>query len=452
METQRSKRFLGIPDEFWIGFILMVGFFLKLVYDINAGYQDPTLDAGVWMEIKDGVPNSGHIGVMQYYFTSLRLPDFDLTRYSQFTRPPLFYWISVLILEILHRMMGWAIGTSLHLLQCINVIYVAAGTAFGFGMVHRFGIRGRKMTVTILFLTMFPAYYNLGASLTPDALAFLFSMYAMNRTLVWYGTRRSKDFYKVGLALGLGLMCSFSVILVLPAVLILHYDAGKDGRRNETPLGRQLLIFCLIAGIMGAAWPIFRLVYYHVPFFYSEAAKAGGSSLKAYPILSRIGLPNREIFRRLNTIGEGRYEYNIWGQIFKTALVGFKAANTGLRMTRRIAVFTLYLGIVLCILMHIMWIYTLLSSKTEIARKHFLVVGYLSMLAGFLFISLRYPHIYVMDFKMIAPIVIFPVIGSGLCGRGRGGDNLFERITTWMANGLTLIYAILTAFLFGFYF
>lgn len=452
MQNYQRKRFLGIPDEFWIGFVFLVGIFLKLVYDINAGYQYPTVDAGTWEKMAGDLPNSGHIGVLQYIFTHFRYPDVDLTNYPEFTNPPLFYWVGAGILFVVHHVMGWAIGTSLHLLQCFNVVYVLVGAACGIGMVYRFGIRGRKLTVSFLFLSFFSAFYVLGASLTPDAMAFMFSMLALRNGLVWYETRRSRDFYKTAFFIGLGIMCSFAVLMVIPAVYTLYYFAKRDGRRNETPLGRQLLISIICIALLGGWWPVFRMVRYHIPLFYSKFEDMQSYSVAGYSIFTRLRIPSARQLTELNSVGLPEYEHNIWAQIFKTALTGFAPPKPGLRTTRNLAVFTLYLSIILSILMHVMWFYMMFTARLEKPMKRFLAVGYFSMLILFIIVCIRYPYTYVMDYKLIAPIVIFPVIGSGLCGYGTDSDNIFERTASRIADGITLLYAVLTAFLFGFYF
>ena len=191
MTRSRSRRFLGIPDEFWVGFVVMVGFFLKLVYDIELGYTRGTVSAGVWKAMKDGVPNSGQIGVIQYYFTTHHLPDFDPRSVSCFSNPPFYYIVSALYLEIFHRLLRWDIGIALHVVQCINVVYVLIGTGACIGILGKFGIRGRKMVISILFLTFFPTFYLLSGALEPAAMSYMFMMLSLQSSLSWYNSRRA---------------------------------------------------------------------------------------------------------------------------------------------------------------------------------------------------------------------------------------------------------------------
>ncbi len=450
--SRKSRRFLGIPDEFWMGFIMMVGFFLKLIYDIQVGYTAQTLNAGVWREMVNGVPNQGQIGVIQYYFTMHHLPDFNLMDYSGFTNPPLFYWISAGILEIIHRMMGWPIGTSLHVLQCLNVIYVAVGCGCGVGMAMKLGVRGRKLTVTILFLTFFPVFYHLSASLSPDAMCFMFTMLALNTALSWYTSRRSSSFYRMGVQLGLGMMTGFYALLALPAILTLYHFARRDGRRNEIPLPVQLRRFLIIVVILGVWWPLFRLIRYHVPLFYYDIERYGTRIGAAYSSwMKRLLLPSRYQMRHFHTVGKTMYESNFWAQLFKTAVFGLNGIQLTVKETEVIAYFTLRLSILLCILMHIMWIYIMQTARLDKPLKRFLMIGYLSMLGMYAFLAFRYPYVEMVNLMTCAPMVIYPVIGMGVCGYGSGNENLFEKITTWLCNFLILIFALLTAFLMGFY-
>jgi hypothetical protein len=342
MSDNSTRRFLGVPDEFWIGFVIMVGFFLKLVYDIQVGYTSGTSDAGVWKAITGSVPNSGHIGVIQYYFTYHTLPDFDMRTISEYANPPFFYIVCALFLEVTHRLLGWAAGTSLHLAQCLNVIYVFTGSMCGVSMVHRFGVKRRKMVIAILLLTFFPFLYNLSASLDPSAMAFMFSMLVLNGSLIWYRSRKHSDFLKIGLFLGLGLMTSFMVILTVPSGAVLYYYAGRDGRRTETPLAVQLRHMLVVVLILGGFWPLYRLIRFGILPDYSTTANGSRAFLiENYGALKRLALPSPRLLRILHMTGVDQYEYNIWAQIFKTALFDFHAMILSFRYAV-IAAFLIY--------------------------------------------------------------------------------------------------------------
>ena len=96
MNKTKTKRILGFPDLFWIGFVIMVGFFLKLVYDIQAGWTITSHDLGVWLE-EGWRPGGGVLGVIQYYYNMHRLPDIDPRTLTGYAGPPLYYMMVKLL-------------------------------------------------------------------------------------------------------------------------------------------------------------------------------------------------------------------------------------------------------------------------------------------------------------------------------------------------------------------
>ena len=447
----RSKRFLDIPDEFWIGFVFLVSFLLKLIYDIQVGYSAATVNAGVWKEMVNGLPNEGHVGYMQYLFTYHRYPNTDPRGYACFIDPPFYYVICALILELIHRLMRWPIGTSLHVLQCINVIYVTIGCTHMISMLHKFGIRGRKLVVCILFISFFPGFYHLGAELSPNAMSFMFSMGALNHGLSWYGSRRQKPFLVAALLLALGLLTAWQGVLAVPALLTLYYYAAQDGRRNEVSPARQMMRALCFLIPSAFVWPFYRYIRFHIPFFYAQRSLRPYGDVSRYSLFSRLRLPGKELMRDLHTFGVPSKEYNLWAQIFKTAIVNFQSINFSRGEARVISEFAFRLSIFLCILFHVMWIYTMFTARIEQPLKRFLQVGYLSYILIYIISCIRFPYIYYMNFMRIAPVLLFPVTGMGICGYGLSTDTVFEKVTGWAANSLVLIFALTCAFIFGFY-
>ena len=426
MARTRNRRFLGIPDEFWIGFVIMVGCFLKLVYDTRISYSAFTINAGSWTKFVSGHPAPGHIGLMQYYMTVMHLPDFDPRTVTGYSNPPFYYILCAAILKVIHQMMGWQIGTCLHCLLCLNAIYVLVGEICGIIMAVGFGIRDRKLVVTILILTFFPGFYNLTGTLDGTAFCYMCMMLSLNAARSWYVSRRSKTLKNCGIWLGIGMMTSYSAIITLPAMIILFRNGCIDGRRSEVPYRKQFRTFIVLAAVLGL--------------------RVHGN------LFSRLLLPSvQTLTTHLHTVGDASHESNIWAQTFKTALVDFKALNLQLTVVNGLASLTLLLSVAICILAHIMWIWSDLSQRVDHVQRNFLLIGYLAMLGGYIYICGRYPYIETMRFSSIMPLFTFPVIGMGLCGEGTLDDNIFEKVTTNIMNALVLIFSILVAFLFGFY-
>ena len=448
MARVREKRFMGIPDEFWIGFVLMVGFFLKLIYDTKIGWAAGTMHAGVWQDLEHNtfVPG-GHLSVLQYYFTYHRLPGIDPRTASCFSNPPLYYITSSLILEILNRLMGWSISISIHLVQSMNVIYVMVGECCGIGILQKFGMRGRKRVIAIIFLLFFPVFYNLSAALDGSAMCFMFMMLTLNSSLNWYVSRRMKTLRSCAVEAGLGLMVSPAAALVLPPVIYLIRKAAADGRRTELSVPEQAGKFAVIVAALGLWWQVYMVIRFHVPPFYVNTAgyiPAEGSALQ------RLAVPGAALLRHVHTEGAAALESNIWAQTLKTAAVDFLAIDISQEMTHIFAVFLIYLILAIALFQHAMLIHTILSMRLDHVYAVFILIGELTAAVGYIIVCIIYPYVDMMDFKMIAPILIYPLIGMLMCG-GDASDGRFEKIATAATNIMILVMSFVTAFLYGFY-
>ena len=449
MARRRNRRFLGIPDEFWIAFVIMVGFFLKLVYDIEVGMKPGTLNAGSWSAAAGEGGWSGRLGFIRYLTDRRALPDFDPRGIPGFSEPPLYQVFCALLMTLFHRVMGWRAGTALHAILCCNVIFVMAGECCGIGILYRLGVRGRKMVTGILFLIFFPVFYHLSASLDGHALAFMLSMLSLSGTMSWFESRRYSVLRGSALALGLALMTSYDAAAVIPAELVFLIHALRDGRRNQVPLRKQYRNCAVIAAVPALAWPVRQLLLFRIPPFYPGPPTG---SLISAPVLRRLSLPGALSMRHFHTTGNAAFEYNIWGQLFKTGLADFHAVNLSLNGTRIMMTAALYLSVALCAAAHAALLYTLFSSRLSRPYAHFLLFGYLGMLAFILISAIARPYTGTVRLMNTVPVLLFPLSGLMVCGSGDASDNLFERAVSAAGSGLILILAFLTAFLYGFYY
>ena len=450
MTRAHGKRFMGIPDEFWIGFVIMVGFFLKLIYCIRIGYTGGTLNLGSWLDLTGGNIRGGHIEVIHYFFTFHRLPDFSPAGLTGYANPPLYYLVSSLIMEILHRLLNWSAGVSLSCVQAMGVIYVMIGECCVIGILQKLGVRGRKLVVGIVFVMFFPTFYHLAAAMDGSGMCFMFSAFAMNSALSWYRSRRVRVLTSAAVNLGLGLLTSYAAAAVIPGMLVLFVSAVNDGRRNQKPLREQFRRFGIITAIMGLFWPLYISVRFRLPLFYAEGVGAKILPPDTSPAV-RLAWPKSGMFSSLHT-GLTDVFPNIPAQTIKTAVIDFQAFRLTEKGGTQLVTFLLCLCIVLCIAAHMMLLYVLFANgRLERADRRFLFIGYLSVLVGYVLVCFARPYTGTMNFKNIAFVLIYPLAGICACGNGDTSDNRFERVMTFAANGMVLIMALLTAFLFGYY-
>lgn len=439
---------MGIPDEFWIGFVIMVGFFLKLIYDTRIGWNAGTVGAGLWMDIENGhTEGAGHLAVLHYYFTHHMLPGIDPRTAPCFSNPPLYYITSSLLLEILNRLLGWSISISIHLVQSMNVIYVMIGECCGIGILQKYGIRGRKLVVSVLFLLFFPTFYHLSGAMDGSAMCFMYMMLALNSSLSWFASRRKKALRSAAICIGLGLLVSPCAAIVLPPVIYLIRKGATDGRRNDTPVGEQARMFAIIVAVMGLSWQIYQMIRFGLPLFYvntSAMTPTTGS------FMERLSIPSLSMLTHLHTEGVSALESNVIAQTLKTAVLDFTAVNIETKPPEVIACFLVFLVLAIAVLQHAMTIRVLLSMRIDHVYAVFLIIGELTCVAGYLAVCCAYPFTEIMNFKAIAPVMIFPLVGTALLG-GENTDGAGENLASAAMSAMILVMSLVTAFLYGYY-
>ena len=446
MTRSKVRRFMGIPDEFWIGFVIMVGFFLKIIYDIKLGWMKGTPLIGHWESGSGAAP--GHIGLIQYYFTHHFLPRFSSRDLACYSDPPLFYITASLFMELFNRFLGWSTSISLRLVQSMNVIYVLIGQCCSIGIMQKFGVKGRRMLLGLIFIMFFPAFYNIGAAMDGSAMAFMYMMFSLNFSLAWFDSRRAKDLRNAAITAGLALLTKQSSVVILPAIAYLIYKGHSDGRRNETPIAEQTRTFAIIVGIMGLIWPVYQMIRFRMPFLCTDLTAFGDASGSA---LKRLALPTLSLLGRVHTTGDPLYDSNIAAQTVKTAAADFNAVDISRHGTYAITVFLIYLIIACLVVIHLMFIHTLIEKRDVTVHRRFLVIGELSVMVMYVAGCFINRGIQAMDFKAIAAVLVFPTVGMALFTGEEGSETRYEKVLVTVSTVLILMMAFITAFLYGYY-
>lgn len=112
------------------------------------------------------------------------------------------------------------------------------------------------------------------------------------------------------------------------------------------------------------------------------------------------------------------------------------------------------LAVAVFILSHVMLVRVLSRKRLPRVFRDFIIVGYAAVLVYYLFICWRYPYIGTMDFKRIAPVLIFPLVGIGLCGVKGGSGGAIPVMDSALSSAVAIMLVLLcglSMFLFGFY-
>ena len=249
-----------------------------------------------------------------------------------------------------------------------------------------------------------------------------------------------------------GMSVSYTASAILPAVLSVMILAVRDKRFGRKSLRAPFIRFFMIAGVGALWWPVYNFFRFGVPLFYRKFSYESWEMLKGkYSVWMRIRIPSINEFSDMQIDSGGKYLYNIWAQTLKTAIFDYNAINMELRPTHFMAGLLLFMNILLCVLFHVMWIRSLVGHRMRREIKVFTGVGYLGALIGYTVFCLRNPIVSAMNFCYIPTIILYPITGMAICGAaGRNASGL-DRILTKVCNWVIVVFAVVAAFLFGYY-
>ncbi|MCI1721466.1 MAG: hypothetical protein LKM41_01240 [Lachnospiraceae bacterium] len=249
------------------------------------------------------------------------------------------------------------------------------------------------------------------------------------------------------------MMTKLNAVIIAPAIAALFLCAiFYDKRTKIEELRTQFIWFFSVCIPLGMFWPIRNLIRFGTPLFYVQSISDEWQQLAGkYTLLDRLGLPSMQSLLHLHLTTDASLECNVWSQTFKSAIVDEQAINLTYTGTYVLTVALLFMTIILCILMHVMMIRSLIGKRMQFEHKIFLCVAYACVLVSYLRFCFSYPVVCTMNFRYIPVILIFPLVGAGLCGYGTDQDSTFERVTSSVMNWMILAVSFLSAFLFGFY-
>ena len=450
--TDYKRRILGIPDEIWIIFLLVTGLFLKLVYVTNTGHTGMTPSLGQWSEAIDPAPSGGVLGMIQYLYTHHSLPSFDPRIMTGYLNPPLYVFMCSGLMELFHRLLKCGIDFSFTLILWANAGFVTAGSLYAVQILRRFETGRRKLLIAALLLFLFPGFYPVAASLDGSALFYMLIMASFSAGADYYFARRRRDVLKMAFSFGLAMMTCYQAAVFLPFYVLVFAQAVKDGKRNKTSTGRLIALFAVIASVLSLWWPLYLLVRFLIPPFTVDRGLEQSYSLAGnVSFIKRLMPPSVSLFRNVVTTGRRSVEYNIWAQFFKTSVNDYAALDTT-QVYSEFAVFLVILsGAVISVLMHIVWFIRLFGTGAKKAFERWLFFSYIGVLFLHVLICLKTGDIRTMSFRTFSPVLFFVVSGYALSEKG-GVTNRTSRAVSHIVNFLVPCFALLSAFLYGFYF
>ncbi len=430
--------------------ILLASFLLRLYYVLCTPYDISTHDLGTFLGYEDPAYSSGHLAYIKYLYVRHALPDFDPRPLNAFYNPPLFHIVGAAWLTLMDQFTSNA-RLKLESLQFLTLGFATVAINAGCVMLAELGARDRPFVFGCLAIAFLPIFIMLGAALNNDMMALMLYLLAALYTIRWQRVPSYSNLLAISVLFGFGMLTKPSTALIAPAIAWIFlwtawHDRGSMGRYLS-----QFALFLTVAAPLSLAWAVRNHLLYGIPPAYVPAQDAsqyvGDHSVFARLLpFQPIGL--QDVFVRLVPASE----FNIWGQLFKTALFGEHTYVWAGRGFNVICYLLLMLSIATAVSTKGMMLAACLTGRFRIAfpERIFVLTADGALLAAFLKFCFDYPYVCTMDFRYVVPTAIFSIIGMTVSASGplEGSGRDRARYVVAGTHALLVITALLAAFLY----
>lgn len=387
--------------------ILVFSAFLKLLYAAWVPYHISCHDLGMLSEDMD----YGHLGYIQYIYRYRQLPDFTPIGNYQFYHPPFFHIIGALTLALAG---GDGIG-AFELLQYVNMGFAILGVVYIYRIIRFFAFDGRTECILTLFAAFFPSFYHMGAALNNDCLMTLLCIMAVYYTLVWSRKQTVCTIVKIALAMGFAMFTKTSAGLVAPCIAVVFLYALVCGHKDFRKIFIQLCLFALICVPIGMFWTVREKVLFDVPLNYVQRLSETSSLYVGdVSLIRRLGLPS------VSQVTEFAFDYkraeefgNIWGQTIMSMLFDEKCLYMEGRL-RKLAGLAFYFVAYFMVLILVKdTVQSWFHNKNDLIYRLMSLTACITLFGSYMVFCFQYPFLCTMNFRYIAVLLVFWVLGQG---------------------------------------
>jgi len=377
-------------SEKLVAYILFIGFVVRIGYMLYT----PCTTMGHDFE--------GHAAYIQNMLDG-HLPE---SNEDQFYHPPLFYFLSAVVIFILKPILG--------LTNEIDIINCARLVSCFFSCMTLYCVKSLctelkiKKPIPLALTAFLPNFFFMGARVNNDAIVVFFMTMILLYSIRWYKEQNRKNTVILALSFGLGMMSKMSVaVLAIPTGLLMLYVLAESIKtRTSSKTIKSLFLFGFICIPLGLAYPIRNLILFDQPFTYVLDVGSGIFASENYSFIQRfLTFP---ITRMFNPVYNDVFnDYNIWMYLLKGGLFG--EFSFDIPRAIPVSLLILYSIISLFMVISVIW-----SLRTDNISINYLELSGIELMFAYIAFNIRYPYGCTMDFRYIAPVFI---INSLLLGR-----------------------------------
>ena len=253
-------------------------------------------------------PNKGrHIDYIMQLYTNWELPTKII---GQFYHPPLHHFIMAITLHIMDIFTENS-EIKFESMQVVTCAYSVIMIFALYGILEELEIEDKYKIIAMLFFAFYPLYIFMAGSINNDELVTMLALICLLYLIKWKKNPSMKNTIIIAVSIGLGLMTKSSMyVMVIPAVYVyfstLIEHVNKD--KNVKILLVELLIFCLIASILGF-------------WFQIRGFLNGENTLGIIEPYEYLSIKDKGFWERFGIPGLGKFsEVNVWNNLVYTSL------------------------------------------------------------------------------------------------------------------------------------
>ena len=423
-----NKDWKEVLYKWGIPIVMLLGIAIRIYCVAKMPYFCSTHDKGN-LSFDESVPLEGHFGYIQYIWRNFSLPKGNPTTVWGFYNPPFFYITQAFLWKVLSVTGIFYDWEWLEFFQWIPLCCSVICSVYMYMILKELKVKKEPLAIMTMLLFLHPVFIHFAINVTPDAMCMMFMTMAIYYTLVWYRKQTLKNIIAIALCIGFGMMTKISVALVAPGIGLVFLLVLFKNRERWKILCKQYVIFGCICVPIGLYWTIRNYILYRIPYNFVQRLSESETGLyldpQKYSLKMRLGIPVKECLQSVHFDLNPSDQYNIWAEIFKSALVDEIYLKLDTVLYQKMIWVLFWTSVFLALILNLLLVYILVKSKIlSNIVKVLLGTTVFVIMAQFILFCLDYPFTCTQSFRYIAVTLLFAAIGGGIGWeelKGKGG-------------------------------
>lgn len=435
--------------------VLMIaaGLVLRTIYIMYTSLEERQHDVGSFSSLL------GHSGYIEYLYSNMHLPDFDVRNAWQFYHPPLYHSICALWMAFV-RLLGVPLSESYECTQFVNLFCSAALIVLSCKIFMNFNLKGAGLATAVAVVCFYPSFIFMTGTLNNDMMCIMFTMGAFYCALKWYKNQTFFNIIQTALCVGLGMMAKLSGWVIAPSIAVLFLYVLVNKIKSSKKIGRSILqyvVFGIISVPLGVWWQVRNYLCYKVPITYIQSL--GGAASMQYvanhSIADRLfNFSSMSVYDHFIFYGDAYDEFNPTLGYVKTSLFGERVNSDLFPQINGFGDALFWVTVVfaiVCIIASIVFI--LFKNNYLKSRINAVFVGLFVavMTLSYYIFCFKYPYTCTQNVRYALPLIIMGAMFFGMYVQSafRRKNKIKFKLAAYGAVGIVSALCILSTYIYS---